>query len=150
MWTLAVSDGHFGRLLEQGGRIYTVIAYDVGSQQPADYESRGLHAPPPGYQLHKFRGLDLLVREGQTDLPRDVMSICDDLLAIHHTDASTDVIPLILKARLLHRSGMHDEAIDAYRRALHMVPPIHRDYFDHATAWIAGHAPTGTPNATPG
>lgn len=142
MWTLAVSDSHFERLNRQTGRCYVVIAYPVEPQAENAYRthrpgtaSHTMGAAPVGYRLVKFRGLDLLIREdGSGGLVGEVLAICDDLLSLPHSDPSTNVIPLILKARTQLHLGLVDKAKRAYAQAAALVPNTQVEYFERATA----------------
>jgi len=139
MWTLAVSDSHFERLRRQTGRCYTVIAYPVEPQAEYAYRMHGLQAAPDGYRLVKFRGLDLLIHEDWSgDLAREVITTCDDLLSLPHSDPSTNVIPLKSQMKLHH--GEADEAERAYLQAAALVPETQVEYFNHATAGWAPQA----------
>jgi hypothetical protein len=135
MWTLAISDAHFRRLCAQKGRVYTVIAYGVEPQGRDAYLSCGLSAAPEGYDLVKFRGLDLLIREDRAGSVTDqVLAGCDDLLQLAHADESTRVIPLILRSRVYLESGQSAEASQLCARARALVPEKQVEYFEHATA----------------
>ncbi len=135
MWTLAVSDSHFKRLSRQAGRCYTVIAYPVEPQTGDAYRLHGLQAAPDGYRLVKFRGLDLLIHEDWSgDLAREVITTCDDLLSLPHSDPSTNVIPLILKSRTQLHLGLVDKAERVYLQAAALVPETQVEYFNQATA----------------
>ena len=144
MWTLAISDSHFQRLCRQSGRVYTVIAYPVDPQPEEAYRSGGLREAPAGYRLEKFRGLDLLIRDGGIDnLMEEVVAICGDLLKLPRADPSTNIVPLILRSRIQFHLGNVDEGEALLARAAALVVPIQADYFERATVeWV----PRGSPN----
>ena len=140
MWTLGVSDAHFDRLSKQAGRCHTVIAYPVEPQNENAYRSRGLQAAPEGYRLSKFRGLDLLVGEDRVGrVAEKVIGICDDLASLPLADPSTNVVPLVLKARMELHLGRVDRAERDFSQAAALVPEIQDDYFNRATGRWATH-----------
>ncbi len=135
MWTLATSESHFNRLIKQTGRCYLVLDYPVEPQARDTYLSWGLQTAPPGFQLAKFRGLDILIRD-QWDgsLMAELLAGCDELLKIPRLHPSTNAIVFVLKARLLQHLGRMDEAAECYQDACALVPADQMDLFKHSTA----------------
>lgn len=135
MWTLATSDSHFHRLIKRTGRCYLVLDYPVLPQAKDAYLSRGLQTAPPGFQLVKFRGLDLLLREQWNGtLLEELLAGCDELLKIPRLDPSTNAVVFALKARILQQLDQPEQASSCYLRAQELVPNHQRQLFEHATA----------------
>lgn len=139
LWTFAHSDSHFDRLCKQTGRSYTVITYMIEPQREDAYFARGLQASPPGSELTKYRGLDLLVPSSFSgNLFEDMIRQCDELLTLPREHESANAVVLALKARLLLRLHRRDEAGESYRAARALVPPAQLELFDHLTeSWGA-------------
>ncbi len=134
-WTLAISDSHFDRLGQRRGRIYAAVVREVPPQSEHLFHTTGLREPPAGFDLVKFRGLDLLVeRAPQALLPRHTLAICDMLANLPLASPSTKVIPLTLKARMLARLGLPEQAQASYAAARSLVGPKQIELFEHATA----------------
>jgi hypothetical protein len=135
MWTLAISDSHFERLTSQTGRCYTVIAYPVESQAKDAYLSSGLQQAPENFQLHKFRGLDLLIGDkSSAGFAQEVIAACNMLTALHHEDQSTNAIALTLESRMQQYLGGTHRAEQCLAQAAVLLPESQADYFARATA----------------
>ena len=143
LWTFAYSDSHFDRLCKQTGRSYTVITYMIEPQSEDAYLAHGLQASPPGSELTKYRGMDVLVPNSFSgNLFEDMILQCDELLTLSREHESANAVVLALKARLLHRLHRDTEAIESYRAARALVPSAQLELFDHMTSpWAEDLAP---------
>lgn len=137
IWTLAVSDAHFDRLSKQRGRVHTVICYEVQPQSMTRFVRRGLAKAPDGFELTKFRGLDLLTPTTRKDSVEDgVLSACRMLLELPRDDSSTNIVPLTMIARMQLHRGDGMAAAGAFAQARALVPSTQQRYFDAlTTSW---------------
>lgn len=134
-WTLATSDSHFERLNRRHGRIFVTVVRDVPPQPKNLYRSIGLQRPPAGFDLVKFRGLDLLIEQDSSNpLPRRMLAICDMLADLPLVNASTKVVAMALKTRMLDRLHLPEQARATYAAARMLVPATQADLFEFATA----------------
>ncbi|MCP4589317.1 MAG: hypothetical protein GY842_01095 [bacterium] len=135
MWTLASSEAHWKRLLQASGRCWLVICHDFGGEPADAYRSRGLAVAPPGMELTKFRGLDLLrLTTTSSDALAEAVSACDTVLALGLTHPDAAAIGHVLRSRLLLHRGDAGGANAALERAIDLVPPRRQAWFTAATA----------------
>ena len=131
-WTLATSDSHWQRLLQQRGRCFLVIKYAEWFQPRDAYLARGLQSAPPGMQLAKFRGLDLLWRDDDL-APRaqaGLLTACDDLLKVPLEHADARAIPYLLRSRVELHAGDLGAARASLRCAATHVPAELNAWFE--------------------
>ncbi|MCK4658993.1 MAG: glycosyltransferase family 39 protein [Phycisphaerae bacterium] len=134
VWTLAVSESHWRRLLSKKGRCFLVVKYParqkVGGQPPDAYLGEGLASAPVGMELVKFRGLDLLFRKEPAGDPiAGMIAACDDLLALPRRCPDSQAIPYVLRSRLQLHRGDVTGAVDSFRSACQCVPQEQKAWF---------------------
>ena len=137
-WTFATSEPHWQRLLKQRGRCYLVVKYAEWEQPRDAYLARGVQSAPPGMQLAKFRGLDLLWREQVPVEPHArLLAACADLLAVPLEHSDVRAIPYLLRSRLQLHAGDQESARASLELAAARVPEFKSEWFKHYSAPLA-------------
>jgi len=155
-WTLATSPAHWQRLTAKTGRCYLVIVYAVDRQAADDYLGQGLANSPPGMELVKFRGLDLLApKHPPADVIAEQISACDTIMSLPKENPDSAAIALLLRSRLQLRRGEFAAAAESFAAAENLVPPRWREWFGDAAAAhrkalkaAVEHTPVAEPSGT--
>ncbi|MHC5109554.1 MAG: glycosyltransferase family 39 protein [Planctomycetota bacterium] len=135
VWTLAISDAHFQRLINQPGRCYATVARHVAPQRSNDYRRESLEVVPDNIKVTHFRGVDLIeLTDRNLSGAQQIIQLCDALASLPLEHESARAIPLALKARVLNRPGLELKARAAHTAARDLVPAERLPLFDQMTA----------------
>jgi 4-amino-4-deoxy-L-arabinose transferase-like glycosyltransferase len=137
LWTCAVSESHWQRLIAQTGTCCLVVKHPVYRQTAGAYLHQGLtpaHLSPGEARLRKFRGLDVVEGFAGGNLLEQVATLCDAVLTLPLRHAESRAIPLTLRSRIEWHLDRQAAARRSYFTARDAVPPARREWFDRLTA----------------